>query len=53
MPSFFGLADHLITQCFRQDKSEDSVKLPFKWMALESMQKGEVSEKTNVVCTPE
>ena len=34
---------------FRQDKSGSSVKLPFKWMPLESLQEGLFSEKSDVV----
>ena len=35
---------------FRQDKS-DSVRLPFKWMALESLKDGVFTGKTDVVLT--
>ena len=34
---------------FRQNKSEGSVKLPFKWIAPESLQEGVFSEKSDVV----
>ena len=33
---------------FRQDK-KDAVKLPIKWMAIESIEDGVFSEKTDVV----
>ena len=33
---------------FREDK-KDGVKLPFKWIAIESLQDGVFSEKTDVV----
>jgi len=48
----FGLAEELYTKdYFRQDKS-DTVRLPFKWMAPESLKDGVFSEKTDVVCVP-
>ena len=47
----FALAEDIYSSgYFRQDKSEGSVKLPFKWMALESLQEGVFSEKSDVVC---
>ena len=47
----FGLAEDIYSSgYFRQDKSGGSVKLPFKWMALESLQEGVFSEKSDVVC---
>ena len=47
----FGLAEDMYSSgYFRQDKSGGSVKLPFKWMALESLQEGVFSEKSDVVC---
>ena len=46
----FGLSEDVYTTgYFRQDKS-DHVKLPFKWMAPESMVDGIFNEKTDVVC---
>ena len=49
----FGLAEELFTKdYFRQDKS-DTVRLPFKWMAPESLKDGVFSEKTDVVCVSE
>ena len=45
----FGLAEDIYTSgYFRQDKS-DAVKLPFKWMAPESLRDGLFSEKSDVV----
>jgi len=45
----FGLAEKMYTSgYFRQDKSGD-VKLPFKWMPLESLQEGLFSQKSDVV----
>ena len=47
----FGLAEDIYSSgYFRQDKSGGSVKLPFKWMALESLQEGVFSQKSDVVC---
>ena len=47
----FGLAEDIHSSgYFRQDKSGGNVKLPFKWMALESLQKGVFSQKSDVVC---
>ena len=46
----FGLAEDIYSLgYFRQDKSGGSVKLPFKWMALESLQEGVFSQKSDVV----
>ena len=48
--SDFGLSEDMYTAgYFRQDK-DDRVKLPFKWMALESLMDGIYDEKTDVVC---
>ena len=48
--SDFGLAEDMYASgYFRQDKSGSSVKLPFKWMPLESLQEGLFSEKSDVV----
>ena len=44
----FGLAEDMYTGYFRQDK-KDAVKLPFKWMAPESLRDGLFSEKSDVV----
>ena len=47
----FGLAEDIYSSgYFRQDKSGGNVKLPFKWMALESLQEGVFSQKSDVVC---
>ena len=45
----FGLTEDVYVKgYFRQDKS-DAVKLPFKWMAPESLRDGLFSEKSDVV----
>ena len=45
----FGLSKRLYDKLyFRQDKN-DSVKLPIKWMAIESIDDGKFSEKSDVV----
>ena len=48
----FGLSESLYTKdYFKQTSDSDShVKLPIKWMALESIHYGKFSEKTDVVC---
>ena len=47
----FGLSQSIYEQLyFRQDKS-DSVKLPIKWLAIECMEDGVFSEKSDVVST--
>ena len=47
----FGLAEDIYSSgYFRQGKSGGNVKLPFKWMALESLQEGVFSQKSDVVC---
>ena len=46
----FGLAEDVYSVgYFRQDK-KGNVKLPYKWMALESLSDSLFSEKTDVVC---
>ena len=46
----FGLTEDIYTKSyFRQDTSDTSVRLPLKWMALESIKLRVFSEKTDVV----
>ena len=46
--SDFGLAEDIYSQSyFRQ--SQSGIKLPLKWMALESITQGKFNEKTDVV----
>ena len=46
----FGLSEDIYSKTYFRQKSHTSVKLPVKWMALESLQEGVFSEKTDVVC---
>ena len=52
----FGLAEDIYsTDYYRQTKDENTcapVKLPVKWMALESLHDGLFNEKTDVVSEP-
>ena len=47
----FGLAEDIYTtEYFKWDRNSDHcVKLPLKWMALESIHLGKFDEKTDVV----
>ena len=46
----FGLAEDMYSsEYFRQDRSGGIIKLPFKWMPLESLQEGLFSQKSDVV----
>ena len=46
----FGLSEDVyVTGYFRLDKGSPGVKLPLKWLALESIQDGVFNEKTDVV----
>ena len=46
----FGLSEDIYARnYFRQGKEEGEVKLPVRWMALESLQDGIFTEKTDVV----
>lgn len=48
--SDFGLSEDVYTTgYFRQDR-ETNVRLPFKWMAPESLTDSVFNEKTDVVC---
>ena len=47
----FGLSEDVYTTGYFRQKKDDQVKLPFKWMAPESMMDGIFNEKTDVVCT--
>ena len=45
----FGLTEEVYTTNYFRQGEEASVKLPVKWMALESLLDGIFSEKTDVV----
>ena len=46
----FGLSEDIYTKnYFQQGKKDAGVRLPIRWMALESLQDGIFSEKTDVV----
>ena len=45
----FGLSEEIYTTNYFRQREETSVKLPVKWMALESLLDGIFSEKTDVV----
>ena len=46
----FGLSeDVFLRNYFRQGSSEETVRLPVKWMAPESLADGHFSEKSDVV----
>ena len=45
----FGLSKGLYEKMYFREDRKDGVKLPFKWMAIESLQDGVFSEKTDTV----
>ena len=45
----FGLTEHMCAKSYFQQDVDAEVKLPVKWMALESFADGIFSEKTDVV----
>ena len=46
----FGLSEDIYTQnYYRQDKSQQEVKLPVRWMAPESIEDWVFTEKSDVV----
>ena len=49
--SDFGLSEDVYTTGYFRQSKEDAVRLPFKWMAPESLRDGIFSEKTDVVNT--
>ena len=47
--SDFGLTEDIYLQNYFKQNEDSSVKLPIKWMALESICRGVFSEKSDVV----
>ena len=47
--SDFGLSTGLYEKMYFRQEKTDSVKLPIKWMAVESIEDGVFSEKSDVV----
>lgn len=45
----FGLAEDIYIQGYFRQNKYDAVKLPFKWMAPESLRDGLFNEKSDVV----
>ena len=45
----FGLLKGLYEKLYFREDRKEGVKLPFKWLAIESLQDGVFSEKTDVV----
>ena len=45
----FGLAKDVYEKMYFREDKNSAVKLPYKWMAIESLQDGVFSEKTDVV----
>ena len=46
----FGLAEDVYESGYFRQRERANVKLPFKWMALESLEDAIFTEKTDVVC---
>lgn len=46
----FGLCENIYSKNYFRQESHSTVRLPIKWMAIESLQEGIFSEKTDVVC---
>ena len=45
----FGLAEDVYASGYFRQKDRNSIKLPYKWMAIESLNDGIFTEKTDVV----
>ncbi len=46
----FGLAEDMYAQGYFRQSEAEGVKLPYKWMAMESLNDAIFNEKTDVVC---
>ena len=47
----FGLSEDIYARNYFRQGCEGGVRLPIRWMAIECLQDGLFSEKTDVVCT--
>ena len=45
----FGLSEDIYTKLYFRQPSHSTVRLPIKWLAIESLQEGIFTEKTDVV----
>ena len=45
----FGLSEDIYSKTYFRQQATAAVKLPVKWMAIESLQEGIFSEKTDIV----
>ena len=45
----FGLSEDIYTSTYYRQKTDTAVKLPVRWMALESIADGIFTEKSDVV----
>ena len=48
--SDFGLGEDVYTTGYFRQNRDAPVKLPYKWMSLESLEDGIFTEKSDVVC---
>ena len=46
----FGLAEDMYAQGYFRQGEAEGVKLPYKWLAVESLNDAIFNEKTDVVC---
>ena len=46
----FGLAEDMYAQGYFRQGEAEGVKLPYKWLAMESLNDAIFNEKTDVVC---
>ncbi len=46
----FGLSESVYTKTYFRETGGSRVKLPVKWMSMESLADGVFTEKTDVVC---
>ena len=46
----FGLAEDVYSCGYFRQEGNENIKMPYKWMALESLDDNVFNEKTDVVC---